>query len=205
MPQRERTTDWPGDAAPSVTSTSLLQRVKEQEPDAWERLVRLYGPLVFLWCRQAGLSREDAADVVQEVWAAVSTHIDQFRREQPGDSFRGWLYTIARNKVRDRWRDPEPAAEGGTQAGNRLSQIPDAAPDLAELAANDKQVVLQQALQLVRAEFEERTWKAFWRLAVDGRSAAEAAEELEMTAAAVYQAKHRVLYRLRAEMDGLLD
>ena len=54
------------------TSTSLLQRALAREPDAWERLVTLYSPLVRHWCRQAGVAHQDMPDVSQDVFAAVS-------------------------------------------------------------------------------------------------------------------------------------
>jgi RNA polymerase sigma-70 factor, ECF subfamily len=189
---------------PDSTSSSLLQRVKLQEPDAWRRLVRLYGPLVFLWCRQFGSSR-DAADVAQEVWIAVATSVAKFRRDGPEDSFRGWLWTITRNKLRDCWRDREPSAVGGTDARRRLEQIPDELPESVEQVAGYRSMVTRKALELIQPEFEDRTWRAFWRMAVDDRSAAEVAAELEMNTGAVRQAKCRVLKRLREEMDGLLD
>src|SRR5262249_14847420 len=80
--------DWP---APSLT---LLQRARARQPAAWERLVALYAPLVLHWCRRAGLGDADAADVFQEVFRSVSEHLNEFRRDRPGDTFRGWLRTI---------------------------------------------------------------------------------------------------------------
>jgi RNA polymerase sigma-70 factor, ECF subfamily len=82
----------------SSISTTLLEQIRVRQPEAWERLVDLYGPVVFHWCRQSGLTTSDAADVVQEVWMAVARNVAGFRREQPGDSFRGWLWTITRNE-----------------------------------------------------------------------------------------------------------
>ena len=59
-------------------------------------------------------------------------------------------------------------------------------------------------MSLVRDQFEERTWRAFWRVAVEDRSPSEVAEELGITANAVRQAKSRVLRRLREEMGELI-
>ena len=42
---------------------------------------------------------------------------------------------------------------------------------------------------MIRAEFEDRTWEAFWRVSVDGQSPADVAADLEMSVAAVYKAK----------------
>jgi RNA polymerase sigma-70 factor, ECF subfamily len=205
MPYNNSATGSFASVIPGSTSSSLLRRVKDHDPESWRRLVRLYGPLVFLWCRRSGLAREDAADVVQEVWTAVATHIAEFRRDRPADSFRGWLWTITRNKARDRLRDPEPSPGGGTTLQRAMAQIPDDPPDSVELAPSDKQILMRQALELIRPEFEQRTWLAFWRAAVDECPAAEVAAELEITAGAVRQAKYRVLRRLREEMDSLLE
>ena len=72
----------------------------------------------------------------QEVFQAVATHIASFRKERSGDTFRGWLRTITRNKVLDHFRrlGREPGAVGGTDAQMRLSQIPAPQPPDEESA-----------------------------------------------------------------------
>jgi DNA-directed RNA polymerase specialized sigma24 family protein len=57
----------------------------------------------------------------------------------------------------------------------------------------------QRVVEVVRAEFEPRTWDAFWRIVVEGQSPAEVAQALGLSLPAVYQAKSRVLRRLRRE------
>jgi RNA polymerase sigma-70 factor (ECF subfamily) len=57
----------------------------------------------------------------------------------------------------------------------------------------------------VSGEFEERTWRAFWSTAIEGRSPVDLAGELGMTPAAIRQAESRVLRRLKQEMGELLD
>src|SRR5688572_19265145 len=83
----------PGDepvGAPSpVTPSSLLERLRADDGCAWERLLKLYGPTVAGWCRRAGVSAEDSADICQEVFQAVARGIVGFRRDRPADSFRG--------------------------------------------------------------------------------------------------------------------
>ena len=65
--------------------------------------------------------------------------------------------------------------------------------------------VAKQALDIMKAEFEESTWQACWMTVVDGESPREVAEMLDLTPNAVYLAKSRVLRRLRQEMSGLWD
>ena len=61
----------------------------------------------------------------------------------------------------------------------------------------------RRALELVRGEFEERTWKAFWQTEVEQRPAAEVAQELGMTPAAVHQARHRIKKKLVEALNAL--
>jgi RNA polymerase sigma-70 factor (ECF subfamily) len=67
----------------------------------------------------------------------------------------------------------------------------------------DRQL-FRRALEQIRSEFNERTWQAFWRVAIDGLVPKEAAEELGMRPGTVRVAKSRVLHRLRQELGELL-
>ena len=195
------------EATPSAgTSLTLLTRLKGNEPEAWERLVRLYGPLVMYWARRAGLGDADAADLLQEVMRSVSGSIARFERERTGATFRGWLWTIARNKLRDHARlaAQRPNAIGGSDAQDLLKQIPDEEPDSSP-DSEPSRTLLQSTLETVKTSFEPRTWDAFWRTTVDGRSPNEVAHELGIGLASVYQARSRVLRRLREELGELLD
>jgi RNA polymerase sigma-70 factor, ECF subfamily len=192
-----------------ATSLSLLLRLKSKDAEAWDRLVMLYAPLVYYWCRKLDLPDQDAADVLQEVFSAVSAHIATFRKELPSDTFRGWLRIITQNKVYDHFRRSgrEPQAAGGTEANLRLAQVPaieDAAvDDNGERHAH--QQLIHRALELIRCEFTNRTWQAFWRVVVDGQRAPDVASELAMEPGAVRVAKSRVLRRLRQELGELLE
>ncbi len=206
---RDNSGNGVGPSPSTATSRSLLERVKADEPQAWDRLVTLYAPLVFQWCRSWGLREQDAADIFQEVFQAVAAHIGTFRKEREGDTFRGWLRTITRNKVHDyfRRRGREPEGVGGTDAQARLAELP--APSVHEDSnlseERAERGLIAHVLDLIRAEFAERTWQAFWRTAIEGRSAPEAAAELSMSAGAVRVAKSRVLQRLREELGDLIE
>jgi RNA polymerase sigma-70 factor (ECF subfamily) len=112
-----------GARSSSATSRSFLERAKAKDASTWDRLIFLYTPLVVHWCRGRELAEADIADIVQEVFMAVARHIEAFRKERAGGSFRGWLRTITQNKLRDhfRKRKREPGAVGGTEALARLS------------------------------------------------------------------------------------
>jgi RNA polymerase sigma-70 factor (ECF subfamily) len=202
----------PADGGPpgsGPTSVSLLHQVRAHDPDAWRRLVHLYSPQVFRWCRRAGLSGDDAADVLQNVFFAVATRIVDFRRDTPDDSFRGWLWGITRFKIADHFRAVQgtPAAAGGSTAQNHLNEVSDGLgpPDPEPSEADDRTQLLTRALEMIRGDFAPHTWQAFCRCTLDGHPAADVARDLGMTLDAVYQAKARVLRRVREEFADLLD
>jgi RNA polymerase sigma-70 factor (ECF subfamily) len=146
-------------------------------------------------------------DVLQEVFRAVVSHIGAFRKTQRGDTFRGWLRTVWRSKVHDlfRRRQREPEGAGGTDAQRRLAQWagPPAPGEEDSDDRNAERALLHRALALIRSEFEERTWQAFWRTTVEGREAKAVGDELGMSPGAVRVAKSRVLHRLRDTLGDL--
>src|SRR5438067_13332359 len=84
-----------------TTSLSLLDRLRQSpQPDAWDRFVRLYAPLLLAWARQQRLQDADAEDVVQRVLLKLIRLLPAYQRAE-GQSFRGWLFTICRNECRD--------------------------------------------------------------------------------------------------------
>jgi RNA polymerase sigma-70 factor (ECF subfamily) len=191
------------------TSLTLLERLRANEPDAWGTMVRLYTPLVFHWCARGGVRGADADDISQEVFRAAAAGFAAFRRERAGDTFRGWLRGITRNMLLQHFRRSgrQPAASGGTEAFVRLHEVTDAAPGLADEddPAPEVEGLRRRALELVRCEFEDRTWQMFWVTVVDGRSPVDIAAELGVTPAAVRKAKSRVLHRLREQFGELIQ
>ena len=188
----------------------MLDRLRGGDAQAWHRLVALLGPRVYQWCRRSGLQPEDAADVLQEVFQSVAAKLDGFERTRPEDTFHGWLRVITQNKIRDhfRRRARQPEAIGGTDASKQFQQLADRGDraDSDELSMEEsRRFVAQQVLNIIRRDFDEKTWKAFWGMTSEGRSSAEVGQELGMAKDAVRQAKRRVLCRLREELDGVIE
>lgn len=191
-----------------VTSPSLLERARNQDGAAWQKIVRLYAPLVVYWCRRTPLPPNDIDDVVQDVFLSVSRELPRFQHNRSGDSFRGWLRVITRRRVADHFRRhaERPAAEGGTTAMRRIGDTPDPVPDVfaCDDAEAEEATMTRRALDLIRNDFQPNTWQAFWRTTIDGATPAELATELNMSQAAIRMARSRVLSRLRQEMNGLI-
>jgi RNA polymerase sigma-70 factor (ECF subfamily) len=192
------------------TSASLLDLARARNDDAWEQIVLLYSPLVYRWCRRKGVAEADSLDIGQEVFRSVYASLDSFERARTGHSFRAWLKTITANKIIDhhRARNRQPAAAGGTDANEFLDQ---ASADLArhddEQSEDESEriLILRRCLDVVRGEFEPRTWDAFWKVVIEENEPAEVARSLGISRNAVYLAKSRVLSRLTELFDQLVE
>src|SRR5262252_10158897 len=83
-----------------ATRVSLLLRIREGgDQEAWRQFVQLYAPVVYGFARKRGLQDADAADVMQDVLRSVAVASARLNYDPARGSFRGWLYTVARNKV----------------------------------------------------------------------------------------------------------
>src|SRR3954469_12050687 len=79
---------------PNATSTEQNKRISQVVNDAGRRLMR--------FIRARVRSDADAEDVLQDVWQQLITTLDAGPVEQIG----AWLYTVARNRIIDRYRKP---------------------------------------------------------------------------------------------------
>jgi len=184
------------------TPASLLQRLwQPADQEAWEQFVELYTPLLNCWASRMGLESNDAADLVQEVFSVLIQVLPTFRYERMG-SFRGWLRTVALNKLRDRLKRRSPVV-----TGTMLIDWADPAPAVDEIFSQSEytQQIVGRALRLMRTEFQPATWQAFWQLMVDEHPPEKVADNLGISVNSVYLAKSRVLRRLRERLAGLLD
>lgn len=191
-----------------ITRATLLVRIKDAgDVAAWTEFVNLYGPVVYGFARKRGLQDADAADLVQDVLRSVARNADRMDYDPKRGTFRGWLYTVTRNKIYNflTANKNRPKAVGDSASQERLDSLPGKADEHErEWELEYQRRVSAKAMERVRHEFQPATWQAFWGTAVDGRTAQEVGAELKMTPGAVYVAKSRVLARLRDEARQLM-
>lgn len=190
------------------TQQSLLLLAKAGDQGAWKNLCDLYRPLIIGWLRRQSIPDRELDDLVQEIFIAVVRSLPTFTHSGRQGAFRSWLRTIAYNHSCDYWksRSVRSAAAGGDSASEALRLLAD--PDSALSRYWDDEhdrYVLRCLLQMLEMEFEPDTVKAFRRVALEGASGTEAAQELGMSVGAVYAARSRVLHRLRQLAEGLID
>jgi RNA polymerase sigma-70 factor (ECF subfamily) len=189
------------------TRPSLLVRLRDTaDHEAWCQLVELYAPLVYRFLRRRGLQDADAADLTQEVLRAVAGAIDRFEYDSRRGSFRGWLFTVARNKLHSFLKHTNCRRRHIEEVDDERLRLEPAPVEEAELWEQEfHQRLFDWAAEQVRGQFVDTTWQAFWRTAVEGRPPREVAAELSLSVGAVYIARSRVLARLKEEVQRLLE
>lgn len=184
----------------TTTSPTLLDLAAGGDAEAWSRLTALYGPLVFYWAQKQGLSNADAADVLQEVFTSLARNLERFEQRVSG-SFRGWLWVMTRNQLTDyfRRRSKNVQAVGGTDAWQQLAAHAESLPEDPTEFTEPQQLnaLHHRGLEIVKSEFEQRSWNIFQRVVIDDIPTADVAIEFDVTANSVRQTKSRILRRLR--------
>ncbi len=175
------------------------------ETAAWQEFVDVYGPVIYGFVRRRGLQDADAADLMQEVLRSVSSAIDRLEYDRRQGTFRGWLFTITRNKVFSflSKQQNRPQAAGDSGSTRRLADEPDSYDAAEQWELEYQRRLAAIAMDRIKGEFQEKTWQAFWLTAVEGVAAGEAARRVNLSPGAVYVAKSRVLARLKLEVQAL--
>jgi RNA polymerase sigma-70 factor (ECF subfamily) len=190
------------------TRASLLLRLRDlRDEAAWRQFVDLYAPLVYGYLRRQGLQDADAADLCQDVLAAVAGAIGRLEYDPRRGAFRNWLFTAVRHKLAN-WqaaRAHRAQGSGDTATHQLLEQCPVADGTAAEWEAEWQQRVFAWACEQVRQDVTDATWQAFWRTAVDGQPGKRVAADLGLSVAAVYLARSRVLARLKELVQSAQD
>lgn len=174
-----------------MTEDQLLTRAQRGDQDALEELCRREWRPVYGVVYQAVGNPADAQDMTQEVFLRALKSLDRY--QQTGVPFRAYLATIARNKVRDRWRLKVPAFVDIDAACELPSIL--AGPEEAVLSSAERERVIL-GLATLPADYQ-----TVIRLRIlEGRPTAEVARLMNRNAASVRQLQHRVIVMLRARL-----
>ncbi len=182
---------------PTTTSMLLAALGDSSDDSTWEEFDGRYRGVLIGFAQRLGLSAEDAREVTQE---ALTAFVDEYRRgryDRERGRLRSWLFAITRSRVLRRRHEAAKQREWrGTSA---IGELP-GADDLGELWEREWRAgLLLEGLRLLKksTSMGADTLRAFEGLALEERDGAELALELGMTENAVYQAKFRVMQRLR--------
>src|SRR6266850_4337975 len=94
---------------PFSTRYSLLSRLQDwNDQESWMDFFESYWRLIYSVAIKAGLTEEEAQDVIQETVLSVAKSIHKFKRDQSLGSFKGWLRNIIRWRIADKLKKRLP-------------------------------------------------------------------------------------------------
>ena len=92
------------------TRDSLLSRLKDWGDDeSWRDFFNTYWKLVHGVALKAGLSEQEAEEVVQETVITVARRIPEFKYDPAVCSFKTWLLNLTRWRIVDQLRKRKPS------------------------------------------------------------------------------------------------
>lgn len=161
-------------------------RAAQRDRAAFAPLYERYADAIYGYCLRRLGDPDLAADTTGEVFVKALATIGTFR----GDSFRSWLFTIARNTVIDRYRTRKPA-----------DQLPDA---LASPRLGPEEVALRrEARSELHTALSQLTGQQqdVVTLRLAGLTGKEIATAMNITHGAVKATQVRAFARLRDLMS----
>lgn len=193
------------------TRLSLLTRLKDWEDrDGWKEFFDTYWRLVYGIAIKAGLTGSEAEEVVQETVVAVAKQMPGFRYDAAG-SFKAWLLQITRRRIVDQFRKRQPwEKDAGPPSVDDTSRTPTA----ERLPANELDLrpewdeewqrnLVDVAMRRVKARIKPRQYQIFDLYVVKEWPVREVVRTLNVNAAQVYLARHRVSRLVREELQRL--
>ncbi len=199
------------------TRPSLLERVKNtHDEESWQQFHDIYRKLIFGFAMKAGLTEDEAQEVVQETLIAAAKHLPDFRYDPKVCSFKTWLLNLSNWRVQDQFRKRQapsaphlhPAHPGSTDDASRTSTInrivDPAGIELEALWDKEwKEALMEAALARVKARVDLKQWQIFDLYVLKEWSVKEVARALGVSAGRVYLAKHRVSALVKKELKKL--
>ena len=198
------------------TRSSLLNRLKDlQDQASWQEFFDTYWQLIYRVALKAGLTDQEAQDVVQETVIAAARHLPAFHYNPKVCSFKTWLLRLTRWRIIDQLRKRLPASGRADLAETEPKDDATAtalldrltggvAPALETVWQEEwEQRVLAQAVERAKQQVRPEQFQIFDLCALKGMPPGEVARLLGINVARVYLAKHRVARVVRAEASRL--
>ena len=194
------------------TRRSLLSRLKSWDDQAsWREFFATYGRLIYCIAIKAGLTDAEAQDVVQETVIVVAKKIENFKYDPAVDSFKGWLLYLTRKQVALQYRRRQRARGGG---GNGEETGPSVPPiemtDEPALSALERvweeeweRNLMDAAIANVKRMVNPKQFQIFNFYVLKEWPVREVTRALDVSAARVYLAKHRISSLIKKELRKL--
>ncbi len=193
------------------TRPSLLNRLKSGDDESWQDFYRIYGKLVRDFAIQAGLTKTEADEVVQETAIAMARHLPEYRYDPKVCRFKTWLLNQTSWRIKDQFkkRKKETAQNHSSDRGNEetatINRVPDTtAADLdAVFESQWRKNLFDVAVDRVKTRFSLKQFQIFDLLVLQEWPAATVAQSLGVSLANVYVTRHRISSAIKKETKRL--
>jgi RNA polymerase sigma-70 factor (ECF subfamily) len=194
------------------TRSSLLNRLKSgDDPQSWQEFYDTYGGLIRFFAGKAGLTVDEAEEVVQETAIGVARRLPEFTYDPKICRFKTWLLNLTRWRIQDQLRkrrheakltggtpaeriEPSALAPDDTQRTATAERIPD--PSVPEFGSEWDRAweknLFAQAVERVRSRIDARQFQIFDLHVMKNWPAEDVARTLEISLTRVYVTKHRI-------------
>ena len=192
-----------------TTQVSLILRLRDaSDADAWEQFVSLYHPLIWSVAKRLRMSDADAHDACQNTLLRLSQVVHQWSPSGENSNFRGWLFRVARNCMlrqfeKDRKRAVSAVDQEGEQFLDQLAE--DSVDGASEFQLELRRQLFAIAIDAVKPTVKPLYWEAFQLSYIENLGIKETADRLETDVNTVYVARHRVLNRIRVEINKMSE
>lgn len=176
-----------------TTDPDLLKSLKDIEnTDAWSRFERLYRPPILIHCRSAGLTLDQADEVVQECFIKCFRYLPSFEYSVAMGRFRAWLNLTVNQRIAELFR----ASIRSEKLKNAYAALvrdfgdtqlePNVSPSAFEFE------LITMAFRRTQAEVEPKSWQVFEANVIHGLKSNEVAWQFGVSAISVRVTTHRV-------------
>ena len=194
------------------TRQSLLCRLKNSDDqESWREFFELYWKLIYSTALKAGLTEDEAQEVVQETVISVAKQMPEFRYDPSRGSFKNWLMKLTVWRITDQLRRRLPVPTPRPQPADRnpqtatIDRIPD--PHGFDPAADwDNQWeknLMEAAVSRVKCKVDAKQFQIFDLYVFRQWSIAQIVQTLDVSAASIYMAKYRITRLIRKEIKHL--
>ena len=203
---REIRDDW------LPTRTSLLRRLKQwEDQEGWRDFFDTYWKLVYGVAIKAGLTEQEAQEVVQETVITVARRIPEFRYDPAVCSFKTWLLNLTRWRIVDQLRKRKPDAQFKRRKAETSARTPTIERIADPAGVNLESMwdeewdhyILEAAIERVKKQVSPEQFQIFALRVFKEWPVTKIARELDVSVGQVYLAKHRISALIRKQVKEL--
>jgi RNA polymerase sigma-70 factor (ECF subfamily) len=194
------------------TRRSLLERLRDlDDQPSWREFFDTYWKLIYAAALKAGLSDQEAEDVVQETVIGVARKMPDFHYDPAKCSFKGWLMHVTRCRIADRFRRRRPQnvpltmPQGLDTTADTALNLPDPTASVLDDIWDDewRKNIVDVAMEHVRRRANPEHYQIFHLHAVKGLGVRDVAKLTGASLPKVYVTYHRIANLVKAEVHRL--